>query len=265
MENPTNNTTDNTSTTRPVGAWLRAVDRLLAREFEAAFEAEGLTRRDWRLLSLLSGEVTAPALNERLQHIGGKKLRGLIERGWVVETDGSWTLTDEGRAAKERLGGSIDAIRARVSGAVPDEDFATTLTSLEAIARELGWNPDERMPRGFGRRGFGPGRGHRRGFGPGFGPGFGRGFGPESGADFGPEFGQRFDGDHSDAGFGPRHGFGPRGMQRGMRGHGEGCHRDGSGDERRSHRDGRGHRDAEHAYERGFDAGFGRGAASRDA
>ena len=165
--NTENTTTQNT--TRPFGYWLRAADHLLARELETAFQAEGITRREGRLLRLLGGDVVSPELSERLQRHGGKKLRGLVERGWIAETDGTWTLTDEGRAVAARLDASVDGVRARVSSAVSDEDLATTLASLEAIARELGWNPDERMPRGAGRHGFGPGR---RGFGPG------HGFGP---------------------------------------------------------------------------------------
>lgn len=235
MENFTDNTTP---TARPLGFWLRAVDGLLAREFAAAFETEGITRRDWRILNLLGGDVVSPELAARLERVGGKKLRRLVERGWVAGEPGAWTLTEEGRAAKARLGESVAGIRSRVAGAVSNEDFATTLASLEAIARELGWNPDERMPRGhgrgFGRRGFGP-----RGFDHGRGrPGFGHGR---------PGF------SHGRPGFGPHaecaggsasHGH----CEHGHRGHGHAPH---------------GH--AERAFERGFDAGFSRGAASRDA
>lgn len=220
--------TENTSpqnTTRPFGYWLRAADHLLARELETAFQAEGITRREGRLLRLLAGDVVSPELSERLQRHGGKKLRGLVERGWVAETDGTWTPTDEGRAVAARLDASVDGVRARVSSAVSDEDLATTLASLEAIARELGWNPDERMPRGAGRHGFGPGR---RGFGPG------HGFGP---------------------GFGPGHGFGPGAHSFGPR-HGHGFGRDADG--------GHGH-GGERAYERGFDAGFARGREAHSA
>lgn len=244
MENPTNNTA-HTSTPRPFGYWLRAVDRLLAREFETAFEAEGATRRDWRLLSLLDGDVVAPELSERLQRGGGKKLRGLVERGWLVETDGSWTVTDEGHAAKERLSEAATGIREKVAGAVSDEDIATTMATLEAVARELGWDPDERMPRGFGRRSFGP----RHGFGPrpGFGPRGGRGFDAERGhgcrGDGAPD--ERRGHGQMDRGHAPA---GPTGH--GQRGHG---------------RPGHTRRAGEHAFERGFDAGFSRGAASRDA
>lgn len=196
---------ENTSpqnTTRPFGYWLRAADHLLARELETAFQAEGITRREGRLLRLLAGDVVSPELSERLQRHGGKKLRGLVERGWVAETDGTWTPTDEGRAVAARLDASVDGVRARVSSAVSDEDLATTLASLEAIARELGWNPDERMPRGAGRHGFGPGR---RGFGPG------HGFGPGAHA-FGPRHGHGF-GRDADGGHG--HG-GERAYERGF-------------------------------------------------
>ena len=67
-------------------------------------------------------------------------------------------LTDAGREARDRLEGQVSALRERVAGAVSAEDFATTLRSLEAIARELGWDESQPMPRGHrgGRRhGFG--------------------------------------------------------------------------------------------------------------
>ena len=155
---------------RPIGYWLRAVDRLISREFADAFADAGIDRRDWMLLGALSGEVELPAFAERFAR-KGKRLRGLAERGWVEEQgDGTWTLTDEGRAARERLGAAVDGIRSRIAGAVSPEDYATTLASLEAMARELGWEEGQRMPRGGFGRGFGSGRGFGRGFGPGFGP-----------------------------------------------------------------------------------------------
>ena len=142
---------------RPLGYWLRAVDGLLTREFAAAFDGAGVTRRDWMLLNALSGDVELPAFAERFAR-KGKRLRGLEERGWVEESgDGTWVLTDEGRAAKERLGAIVDGIRSRVAGAVSPEDFATTLASLEAIARELGWDENARMPRARLRPRFRPG------------------------------------------------------------------------------------------------------------
>lgn len=57
---------------------------------------------------------------------------------------------------------------------ISDEDYATTMATLEAMARNLGWTEDD-------DQGFGPRFGGRRGFGPGFGPQFGPGFGPHRG------------------------------------------------------------------------------------
>ena len=270
---------------RPLGYWLRAVDALLTHEFAKAFEAEGVTRRDWMLLHVLSGDVEAPGIAERLAR-KGKRLRGLEDRGWVVEIDGAWALTDEGRAATERLGSVVGDLRSRVSGAVSPEDYATTMASLEAIARELGWD-ENTNGRGFGRRGLGRPPFGRRGFGPGFdgagfekggsgpgpmhpgyrdgfGPNLHRGFpspwGPGHGPDAHHEPAEHADGGHAHGGHGHGGEHGHAGHAHG--GHCEPGHRGHGGHGRGHHRRGR---HAERAYERGFDAGFARGREAHDA
>ncbi|MBW9119921.1 hypothetical protein JNB63_07450 [Microbacterium trichothecenolyticum] len=289
------NDTSGPGDARPLGYWLRAVDGLLTREFAKALEAEGITRRDWMLLNVLSGDIDAPEFRERLAR-KGKRLRGLEERGWAEEQgDGTWTLTDLGRAEKQRIGTIVDGLRARVVAAVGgDEAYAALTGSLEAIARELGWDEDATGPeRGFG--GFG-------GFGPGFGPGFRPGFGPRFGpgfGGFGPGFGGRprpFDPDIHDGygrnrhrGFAPgRPGHPAERFDEPLRGHAdEGCHGHHTHHDRETHGHGghghgghghgshrghgyhgergdhgRGGRRSQHAYERGFDAGFARGRES---
>ncbi|MEV8172505.1 hypothetical protein [Microbacterium sp. NPDC077486] len=240
MNTTTDNTSDNSS--RPFGYWLKAVDRLMAQDFATAFAAEGATRRDWRLLNVVDG--SAPSRRPLNPH----KLHDLVDRGWVEADGDGWTLTEEGRAAKERLGAAVDSIRAKVAGAVSDEEMATTLAALEKIARAFDWDEETPLPRkrrpGFG---FGPrhGFGRRHGHGHGFGPG--HGFDP---GDFEPRHGfDRHDGEE-DGGY--------RG-----RGHHDGhAHRD-HGHAHRGH--GHGHRAqrmAERAFERGFDAGFRHGHAA---
>jgi len=249
---------------RPLGYWLRTVDGLITREFAAAFDGADIDRRDWMLLNALSGDVETPAFAERFVR-KGKRLRNLAERGWVEEQgDGTWALTDEGRAAKEQLGEIVDGIRSRVAGAVSPEDYATTMASLEAIAGELGWEEGQRMP----RRGFG--RDFGAGFRPGFGPGFRGGFAPgfRGGPGFGPAFRPGFGPGHDEA----HEGHGSRGAHHCDPHHEHGSHEHGShehgshghGAHHHCHHGGRGHgersgRSAQRAYERGFDAGFSRG------
>lgn len=278
-----NTDTENPETTpnsdRPFGYWLKAVDRLMAAEFATAFENEHASRRDWRLLNAVDGTI-APR-----RPLSAPKLHGLVERGWVVADGDGWRLTDDGRAAKDRLGGIVDGIRAKVGDAVSPEDLATTVASLQQIARAFGWDEETPLPRGHKRgRGFG----RRHGFGPrhGFGGrGFGRHgrpFGPASGRDFGP------DAEHADRDCAHR---GHPGHDRFRHGHGEhpfaanefAGHQHAAdhahGDLHEDHRhgghgfdghglEGHGHpghprarasRMAQHAFERGFDAGYSRG------
>ena len=56
---------------------------------------------------------------------------------------------------------------------ISDEDYATTMATLEKMAVNLGW--DESQAGEFGHRGF------RRGYGHGFGPGHGFGRGHRKG------------------------------------------------------------------------------------
>ncbi len=166
----------------PLGFWLPTVDRLLEREFEAAFVDLDVTRREWQALNLIAGEVRDERLRAKLDARPGR-LVALVDRGWVTGEPGAWQLTETGREAHAHLKERVDGIRARVHGAVSPDDYATTLASLEAIARALGWNESDadRPGRGrFGRRGrkaWGPR--HGRGFGPfgvpPFRPGFGNG------------------------------------------------------------------------------------------
>ncbi len=226
------NTSDNSTqdtTDRPLGYWLKATDRLMAAEFAAAFQHEGITRRDWRLLNLVEGTAD--------RRLPAHKLAGLIERGWIAAAADGWTLTDEGRAAKERLGVIVDGIRLKVTDAVPPEAYATTIATLEQIARAYGWEDGIDLPRGarHGRHGFGEhGFGHERGK-------HGRGFGRARGHGFGREHG-----------FGHDHGFG-RGHHPGFT-PADGPHHPGSIHPARA---------AQHAYERGFEAGFDRGSHAR--
>jgi len=273
-----NEENDTPPTGRPLGYWLRAVDGLLARAFAEALDAEGVSRRDWMLLNVVSGDVDAPGLAERLAR-KGKRLRSLEDRGWVLEKgDGTWELTDLGRAEKERIGAIVDGIRSRVTGAVGDDAYTQLTASLEAIARELGWDETTAAERGFGRPGFGrPGFGRPPFGAAGFGPGFGFGgrphpFEPEIHDGFGPNRHRGFGpgrpgrpaelGDEPMRGHGPQHGCAEDGHPHGGHGHHDHPHHGGHGHHGRGHGGGR---RAQEAYERGFDAGFARGREDRDA
>ncbi|MFK4729667.1 hypothetical protein ROT00_08290 [Agromyces mediolanus] len=247
---------DGRTGTRPFGFWLKLVDRRLSEEMAELFADEGLSRRDWRALNLFAGAAADERLAARLAE-RPKLAHRLAEHGWIARGE----LTEEGREARERLQARVDGFRERVSGAVSDEDFATTLRTLEAIARELGWDESQPMPRGRrgGRRfhgergGFPHERGERGGFPHERGFGHDRGFRGERDG-FGHDHGFRgerdgFHGRRPAPGFDPEHGVGghdrdggpawhrePRGGRRHPGAPAERCHD--SHDERHEGRDG---------------------------
>lgn len=82
----------------------------------------------------------------------------------------------------DKLTAAVKAVQDRATAAVPADDLAATLRTLEAIARELGWDETQQTGRGFGP-GFGRGPWGGGWGGWGFDPrrSFGRGFGGHSG------------------------------------------------------------------------------------
>jgi hypothetical protein len=126
---------------RPLGFWLKTVDRSISRELAALFDEFNVTPREWRLLNLIAGEVRDERMAQKLARRPGR-IAPLVERGWVTGTADDWELTDEGHAMLTTLDDRVRGIRERVAGTVTPDEYATTLATLEAIARELGWTED---------------------------------------------------------------------------------------------------------------------------
>jgi hypothetical protein len=78
-------------------------------------------------------------------HVRGsvdRVLADFVERGWVWFDGDAATLTDEGRAAHDAAFERIRAVRASLTEGIDPADLATTLATLEAMARNLGWTPE---------------------------------------------------------------------------------------------------------------------------
>jgi hypothetical protein len=70
-------------------------------------------------------------------------LEALVERGWLTSADGKFAITDEGSRMTAELSERIATVRATVAAGISDEAYATTVSTLEAMARNLGWSPRE--------------------------------------------------------------------------------------------------------------------------
>jgi DNA-binding MarR family transcriptional regulator len=133
---------------RPLAFWLALVDRLVEEKFSGALEEHGVTRTQWRVLTMLaSGPASGTDLEGALADMppdadGGsaaEELAELIESGWV-HSDGSYSITDRGASAHDRLADVVDELRSTLTGGLTDEEQAATAVALERMARNLGWS-----------------------------------------------------------------------------------------------------------------------------
>ena len=161
---------------RPLGFWLAAIQHPLREQMREAFASFGVTRREWRLLATLKREpATADELRAALpprperghrpeghgRHPGGRRtleqvLDTFVNRGWASFDRGSYALTAEGERIHDTILGNVQKFRAQVTAGIPDADYATTMSTLEKVAVNVGWDPQapraHRPGRGFGHR-----------------------------------------------------------------------------------------------------------------
>lgn len=168
-----NTTTHN----KPLGFWLAVVEHRTHDAMRAAFADQGVSRREWRLLNVIAqAPVTIDELKAAMPPRGGRghglrhrrpesermsrderpgrgerptrrstieMLDALVERGWLTSDGGQFAITDEGSRMTADLGERISSVRATAGNGIPDADYATTVATLQAMARNLGWAPRE--------------------------------------------------------------------------------------------------------------------------
>ena len=134
---------------RPIGYWLKHVDRMIDERFASTLEEHGVTRRQWQLLTVLSrGGATvdqldtavAPFLSAADNESSTEHLGELIESGWVSSTETGFQITDRGLTAYTRLAEVVEANREIATEGINTEDYNTMVATLERVARNLGWS-----------------------------------------------------------------------------------------------------------------------------
>ncbi len=138
---------------RPIGYWLKLVDSLISEQFATSLEEHGVTRRQWQLLNLLgakphTSEELMSALAPFFDEVSpegepaspAEHLTELLESGWVAQDGESYALTDRGKISLERLTELVEGMRERSSAGVTEEQYETTIATLQRMATNLGWS-----------------------------------------------------------------------------------------------------------------------------
>ena len=135
----------NTGSEKPIGYWLKELDRLIDRHFEIQLGDAGLSRRQWQVLNLLvDGPRSVPELETELQPFLqpspdelSESLAGLVSRGWADSQDNIVSLTATGQAQFELLKAKVAELRQASTAGISPEDYQTTLDVLSRMAANL--------------------------------------------------------------------------------------------------------------------------------
>jgi len=141
---------------RPIGYWLKLVDRLIDESFDEVFHRSGLTRRHWQVLNTIREGVSEETDVDGVlspftgasagpRHGAGTavtaEIDDLVRRGWVTRSDTGLTVTVAGNHAYHDLLDAVSTSRERVAEGISREEYAQTVATLEHMARNLGWSP----------------------------------------------------------------------------------------------------------------------------
>jgi hypothetical protein len=135
----------NTDSERPIGYWLKKLDRLIDTQFELQLSTARLSRRQWQLLNLLENNPrSVPELEAELEPFlqgGAQEMRdalaGLVTRGWAESRDNIVNLTASGRAQFEIVKATAAEVRQTLMSGIPPEEYRTTIDVLARMAANL--------------------------------------------------------------------------------------------------------------------------------
>ena len=126
------------SADKPIGWWLKHVDRLIEASMDRVLAGEGIGRRHWQALNAVAGGAdTEPALEAALGGSVRVVLDQLRAKHWTQEIAGRITLTPSGSAARGRLVVAIRDHRARITAGLSDEEYRGAVETLRKMARNL--------------------------------------------------------------------------------------------------------------------------------
>lgn len=130
---------------RPIGYWLKLLDRLIDERLDASLG--NLSRRHWQVMNVIhQGRVSQAEIDARVRPFilgegtTAREVADLQQLGWVTGGTGM-TLTELGTQEFARLLDLVSADRKTLMLGIEPSEYASTISVLERMARNLGWQP----------------------------------------------------------------------------------------------------------------------------
>lgn len=126
---------------RPIGYWVKNLDRLLERSLDQTLASRGIGRRHWQTLNLLAEapRTLAEAAADLAPFLEPGEMSGVLsdlERlDWAAGSP--YSLTAAGSAALESLRVEVSRVRGRATDGLSEDDYRTTVATLRRMAENL--------------------------------------------------------------------------------------------------------------------------------
>jgi hypothetical protein len=137
-----------TATERPIGYWLKTLDRLIDGQFESRLGDAGLSRRQWQILNLLhDGARSMPELQDELEPFLrdapdelDDAVTGLLSRGWADSQNAVISLGKTGEAQFGLVTANIAELRHDLAAGISPEEYRATVDVLVRMVANLEGN-----------------------------------------------------------------------------------------------------------------------------
>ena len=137
-----------TAAERPIGYWLKTLDRLIDGQFGSRLGDAGLSRRQWQVLNLLQdGPRSVPELHAELEPFLQEApdelddaVTGLLSRGWADSQNAVISLSKTGEAQFGLVTANIAGLRQDLAAGISPEEYQTTIDVLVRMVANLEGN-----------------------------------------------------------------------------------------------------------------------------
>ena len=130
---------------RPIGYWLKRLDRVIDERFARELKQVDLGRRDWQVLhTVAKGPVSPEEVEAALTPfwVPGavtwpETRNALLHHGLIREEGAMLHLTPDGERIHAELFAAVGDTRHRLMDGIPDEDFVRTIETLAKMAANV--------------------------------------------------------------------------------------------------------------------------------
>ncbi|MFC5720734.1 MarR family winged helix-turn-helix transcriptional regulator [Streptomyces gamaensis] len=136
-------------TAQPIGYWSWLAHKAVVSHLRAAMARMDITQPQWWTLKHIDTADPVPTRDELCERLGGfldmgpeaigHAVDALVARGWLApDAAGRLWPTEAGREGTARIKALLKRLRSQIHDGIPEDDYATTLTVLRRMIRNVG-------------------------------------------------------------------------------------------------------------------------------